>query len=590
MIAGVLSLSGGRGPHDMLALLTTRAGGDIGSSRVSVQGSIGLMAGPGSPPGQIETHGRIAWIGGLGERLQGEPPWPVRGEFALIGAGTLGDELWLGRGEFGGRPLFYALEGGSRALVASSRFGPLASTLEHATVDVERLAAYALQEPLFDSARTFYKQIRRVPSATVLRVGLDGVRKMDPIPFDASPERDRSESVTVLAREVRDTLRGAVERAIAHLDDVGVIVSGGLDSSSLLALSVATSRKFGRPRIHAFNVQFAGRGDDRPHLAAVCRSLGIVPDCITADECNHFVLNSFLVDGAPLGWPTCPFNMRLIQRGREHNVDVLMTGVGGDELFNGDLRLFANQARRGHLLSSFRSVATLKALGFSSFRSRVRSLLLLPAMRAAVPRSIWRTIRRERRKSRTSWAGPALLRLIGEDAFDDQVSQDKGLSSPYSWLLALSRSAHFMNYRESRAQLELVGGCTLVEPFFDESLVRLVASVRPELLFHGGWTRGLFREAMRGVIPETVRMRPDKADFEPVFNELAACVGGLGAFDPWVKMTALADLGLVEPRAFRRRFNELRERPLDGGLWVELWPPLAAEAFAQHAQHSAGSA
>ena len=137
----------------------------------------------------------------------------------------------------------------------------------------------------------------------------------------------------------------------------------------------------------------------------------------------------------------------------------------------------------------------------------------------------------------------------------------------------------YAEWKESRGQIEFAGGCTHLEPFLDDDLVEFLASLRPELLFHGGWVRGLFRHAMRGVVPDDVRMRQDKADFEPAFLELVQAAGGFKIFEPLLTMTGLADHGLVEPRAVRQRFDALVETPLDGRLWVELWPLLSAEAF-----------
>jgi hypothetical protein len=61
--------------------------------------------------------------------------------------------------------------------------------------------------------------------------------------------------------------------------------------------------------------------------------------------------------------------------------------------------------------------------------------------------------------------------------------------------------------------------------------------------------------------------------------DLVKAAGGFGVFDPLIAMTALGDLGLVEPKAFRRSFGELVREPLNGRLWMELWPAITAEAF-----------
>ncbi len=143
----------------------------------------------------------------------------------------------------------------------------------------------------------------------------------------------------------------------------------------------------------------------------------------------------------------------------------------------------------------------------------------------------------------------------------------------------MARSGGYEGLGDARGQLESAGGCVRVEPFLDDDLVEFVASLRPELLFYGGWIRGLFRQALRGCIPESVLWRPDKARFEEAFRQIVEASGGFGAVAHLAEASALGDLEIVEPRAFRKRFDDLVRQPLDGRLWLEVWPVLAAEAF-----------
>jgi asparagine synthase (glutamine-hydrolysing) len=110
-------------------------------------------------------------------------------------------------------------------------------------------------------------------------------------------------------------------------------------------------------------------------------------------------------------------------------------------------------------------------------------------------------------------------------------------------------------------------------PFLDYRLVEESISLRPEALIRGGWTKSVLREAMRGILPETVRLRRDKLGFPTpearFLRELSPRVrdwlgpGSLvamrlrsGALGPW----------LAEPD------DRLAARP---GLWrlvsTELW-------------------
>ena len=140
---------------------------------------------------------------------------------------------------------------------------------------------------------------------------------------------------------------------------------------------------------------------------------------------------------------------------------------------------------------------------------------------------------------------------------------------------------------EARAQTEIVGGFLRVDPLLDAEVVNFVASLRPEQLFHDDWLRGLYREALRGWVPESLRLRSDKADFGPALWGLAGGAEGLGTLGDLARCEHLADLGIVEPAIFEERFRKL-QRTNDEYLWTEVLPVLSAEAFLK--KRSAGSA
>jgi hypothetical protein len=81
------------------------------------------------------------------------------------------------------------------------------------------------------------------------------------------------------------------------------------------------------------------------------------------------------------------------------------------------------------------------------------------------------------------------------------------------------------------------------------------------------------------LLPDSLRLREDKASFEPASDELARAV----CHEPWftalLRMEATGDLGLVLPRRFREAFGRFKDHRADR-TWVEFWPALAVEAFA----------
>jgi asparagine synthase (glutamine-hydrolysing) len=176
------------------------------------------------------------------------------------------------------------------------------------------------------------------------------------------------------------------------------------------------------------------------------------------------------------------------------------------------------------------------------------------------------------------WAAPRLRELLAEP---------RGASRREGWFSSLTTSTDLLEIADMRGQFEVAVGLPRVDPYLDDKMVRLLASFPPAELCHGHRYRGLFSLAMRGVLPDSVRLRPDKASFDPLPGAI------LGAVDPQVVrglvgMEALADLGLVRPREFRDAFARV-ERGEGGGDWLDVWPALAIEAFVRGAPGTASS-
>jgi len=445
--------------------------------------------------------------------------------------------LVVERGGFGGRPAWmrreprFSLVSTDLAwLVATSRALGLATTL-----DPERIAA----ECLLDAGApgrtsTVYREIDELPPATRARM-FPGRSSFAPIavPRVAS---DLDARVGVV-EELRARLATALDRATFGATHLGVLTGGGVDSGALLALASARVAC-----VDALAISFASEGDDRPHLETLARALAIAPTRVRPSDAE---LPPDLTAGAlPLTWPTGAVEALLMQRARASGATRVLAGLGADEWFDGDP-------------------------GGNS---------LWPRLRRKVP---WRVRRLTRRRSKPRippWAGPrakgALIaaheRVLSERPWCERGAENRvraGFIDPH-----LARASTL------RAQLEALSGVLRVDPYLDAELAVFALSIPPRLLLGTGpreVRRGLLREALAGVLPDTVRLRPDKASFAPAHRALFA-PPYLETLRPRVSVGRLADLGIIEPRAFARAFASAAA---GSAVDVRLYSTLAVEAF-----------
>lgn len=525
------------------------------------------------------AEGRIAFSG---ERTQSELvdlAATATGDFSFVGLD--GNGLVLASGAAGGyRPLYVSAAPG-RVVACTSFWLATELMVSRPVLDPDALAGLVTPLTLFRSPSnsTPFSNVRRIPMHEVWRVDLDGRTTRRPS-FRPLARAGHSAGAPELAVELREALSGAVGRALAGHDHAGVMASGGVDSSSVLALAMDLKRR-GRIDcdLHAFFCDYGETpGDDRPYLFSLARHLGIEPDRSTFEE-TAAVGTTFVQDGMPFYAAGAPLLVAMSVRVRARRVSVLLTGVGGDDVVDGEPRLYSSLAR-AHPFRAAGSVARLKGPGMGNASSRLWRFLLRPLIREVVPVPGGVTAYRRRRGQlrRYPWAGPVLRRYLASLADVAPTPKPQLDWTAAERFEALARSPYVRQWCIARTQMEAITGCALRDPFFDDDFLRAVASIPPLELMRGDFRRGLLREAMRGLLPEEIRVRETKAVVDPAMGRFVDAGGGFAALGSLAGVQRLADLQIAEPRAFRRVFDELARRP-DRARWFGAWPALAVEAW-----------
>ncbi|AKV00802.1 Asparagine synthetase [Labilithrix luteola] len=358
---------------------------------------------------------------------------------------------------------------------------------------------------------------------------------------------------------------------------VAVATGGGLDSAALLALANAWAQRTGGT---AFGValDFESIGDDRPHLRALqaylgCEVMRVRPEA-AASRCEAFERG---VDAAPLTWPSGTMEIELLVQARAAGAEVVLSGAGADELFDGDPRSFAAVMRAGRVSNAVREVRRLR--GFDRPRSSVASWLLRPLVSSMVPVGLRRLRARGSEPSMPPWVGPRLEKVM-RTWHAIELERTLGTSPvPEAQRQPSPPSSHHEQLLWLRHQQEVAADLERRDPYLDGELIEFVRGLPPYWLLTGGRRRGLFREAMRGVLPESVRLRDDKAGFEPALARFVSAIGGHQRLRPLADVRYLADLGIVRPRAFEDDFQAFVSSLETSDAWSTVWPALAVESF-----------
>ncbi|MHB8671182.1 MAG: asparagine synthase (glutamine-hydrolyzing), partial [Acidimicrobiales bacterium] len=328
----------------------TAAGGTIG---VALNGEIynyrSLRRELAAEGHHLTTQGDTEVLAHLAEGS--EPPELARrahGMFAFAIWDSVRERLVLGRDRLGKKPLYYWF--GPDVLVFGSE---IKAVLAHPAVprrlDPEAIPAY-LGFGYVPSPRTFFEGIYSVPPGHVLVVEADWGIRLQPYWSPPVPGRDGSATLPLsladAATEVRSRLSSAVARRLVSDVPLGAFLSGGVDSSAVVALMAEQSD---RP-VRTFTIGFEDREgyDEREYARAVAERCGtdhtefvVAPSAV--DLIDRLVWHHDQPFGDSSAIPTF-----LLSELTRSEVTVALCGDGGDELFAGYERFTAGRAVAGY--------------------------------------------------------------------------------------------------------------------------------------------------------------------------------------------------------------------------------------------------
>lgn len=426
---------------------------------------------------------------------------------------------------------------------------------------------------------TLFDGISRLPGGEAVHLSPNGwTQRPYWLPTYGAPRRDGR---GVLASGLREVVETAVSRRVARTERPGVLISGGLDSATV----AASARNRGQ-LLPAYSAVFPNHPsvDESLLIAELVAALGI-PSTVVRWSSGSMIPAAlrYLDDwGVPSPSPNLFFHEPLLAAAREDGIDLLLDGQGGDELFGASPYLVADRLRRGHPVSALRLAAAL--VGRSDLRptAEVRRVLLEFGLKGLLPASAHDGARRIRRSSvyAPAWLGD---RAGATYATARDAWRWKRAGGPASWsylsdLLIASRERGGVHdfLRRMLGSAGLAGAHPLLD---DVDLVEFVLSLPPDAAFDPKLSRPLLRDAMAGLMPDSVRLRPTKSYFDELFHRT------LNETD-WIPIRSLltssdaAIADYVDPAGIRGLLDRPAERRRGATAWT-IWRLFGAECWLQ---------
>ena len=261
----------------------------------------------------------------------------LNGMFAFAIVHREDGRVLLGRDRLGIKPLYYARTDG--ALRFASSLHALTCWPDVDTrLDADALAYYFSFHAVVPPPLTLVRGVRKLPPATVMRVEPDGrvsTRQYWDVAFGARPE-ERGFGREDWSALIADTLRRAVKRRLVADVPVGVLLSGGLDSSLIVGLLAEA----GQTGLSTFSIGFESvgeeRGDEFQYSDIVAEHFGTRHQKIEIDTARALPAldDAIAAMSEPMTSHDCVGFYLLSQEVSRH-VKVVQSGQGADEIFAG---------------------------------------------------------------------------------------------------------------------------------------------------------------------------------------------------------------------------------------------------------------
>jgi asparagine synthase (glutamine-hydrolysing) len=485
----------------------------------------------------------------------------LRGMFAFAIWNGVRRELFLGRDRLGIKPLYYA--GTPDGFVFGSELKTLVqSPWLTPRLDPRGLAAY-LQYGYVPDPLCILDGVAKLPPGHTLtvRAGRPGAPRRYWQAADHFRHDAWSGSEEQAAEELWKRLEEAVHFHLVSDVPVGAFLSGGVDSSAVVAIMARAS---GRP-IKTFSVGFReDRYNELPHARRVAEACGTEHHELLVEPNDLKVLDELLSGFDEPFADSSAIPTYLVSRLARQHVKVVLSGDGGDELFAGYDRYVVDHRRR-HLgllgdiglgfalraVSAFLPVGggknTLYNLSLPRLQRYVDSISLFP-----------RQARHEILGADGEVPGVDIGQLAtrGLDPLSQLQELDLKTYLPGDILTKVDRMS-MANSLEARV------------PLLDHPLVEFACSLPPDLRFRGGTTKYLLKRVLQGRVPSEAVSRAKQGFAVPLESWFSGSVPGFFR-DELADASCLTDVG-IHARALEGlldRFDETRRRDYCERLWA----------------------
>jgi asparagine synthase (glutamine-hydrolysing) len=441
-----------------------------------------------------------------------------RGMFAFAIWDDQKKEGYLVRDRFGIKPLFYTVMDG-QLIFASEIKAILQFPGIRKKLDLDSLHLL-MNYRYIPGTNTLFTDVHHLEPGFFLHWTTEGILQKK-----WSPDSDPQE-IELSLTEIRAALKNAVNRQLISDVPLGGYLSAGIDSATLLALSIKEASPQSSPSFPTFTIQTGDSPLEHVQAAATARYFGVSNTQSKVESDLQSLLPRMIWH---LEVPKVnALQSALVARLAAQNVKVALSGLGGDEIFLGyNIHRFLARLNTLHKkipplprLAGWTLQALFSGRGpyFEEYARGGQVLQYLPDYGRAygIIRNVW-----DSPHNRQRIYGPRMLDHQPRNAFGYlQDNWDSNTPDPVTACAGFEMQNKLVNdllLQEDR--LSMAFGLEVRVPFLDEDLVSLVGSIASQKRMPGRQLKGLMKKVVNPWLPEEILNRP-KSGFQIPIHEI----------------------------------------------------------------------
>jgi asparagine synthase (glutamine-hydrolysing) len=448
-------------------------------------------------------------------------PTRLLGDFSFAIWDQQNQTLFCARDHFGLKPFVYYSSSRLFAFASEVKSLLCLSSIPNQISEV-RIADFLVDTlERIDKTSTWYEEIFKLPPAHYLIVNQTGIRLQSYWQLNSTQEIDCS-SDQEYAAAFCEIFTEAVRCRLRSAAPIGSMLSGGLDSSSITCVARKLLLDQNR-ELHTFS----GVSDERN----TCCESPYIDAVLNLGQLNFHVIQS---DKAGLFWQdfeqildqsddlfdtfTDPMILAMYNSAQSNRINALLEGVDGNIVCSLGVTLLSDLLHKGRFQIAFQEAQQISYFkGLWDYQSVWEPLWqggIIPLM----PHSLiqrWRTIR----------SNMSTRNFIKNTLIDSEFAQNINLAARLKKLDQILyqpfqsvRETHKMaidipNLTVALERYERVAALYSIEsrqPLVDRRLVEFCVALPADQKVRRGWTKWILRQAMQGIVPDSVRWRQDQ--------------------------------------------------------------------------------